>query len=834
MDASERAVQEIANAGSPIDVVTLSIDYEIIEHFSRHLYGSPNKAVEELVSNSFDAFARQAYVYLPGKYTADTVLVWDDGESMGVEELKQLWWIARSPKDQGDRTCRSGEDSRKMIGKFGIGKLASYAVGRRITHLCRTSSEFLLVSVDYKKLDGEEGKQVSSLDPYQTPIVKLEEGQAREFVSGLFNLDSAPAALTKLFDKDSWTLAVIGDLRKEIPRGRLAWLLGNGMPLRPDFKVFVDDEEVSSKLEGNAWREWNAGSEEVQRALESSWSRAQKSGTVEKSLLFGEAAGLIPAHPKDIVPYVEFPYLGRVTCEVRLFEQTLLKGKAADVGRSYGFFLMMRDRLINPDDGFLLLSDPSFGSFYRSQFVIRVGEDTDLLADRERFRTDTPGAEELRILQTALYRAARIALERRDDEKADSEKSESLLPTRSRAYYREPLTSLLLKSDLPEGVAFNIGSPRIERRPLGDDQPLAILSPAGDGFQINTSHPFYLTLERRFGKGKAARGFFRALDLLSVSERLLEGYLYDVGVPDEKVKQVLDWRDGLFRELAESYERAQSEFGMGLMNASYEGSEPFETALTEILNDMGFRCVRDGASGKKDILLVATIGADSYTLSFEPKGSIKPLPNDKAEISGAASHRADAGAEHAVVVAREFAGFGKDGGREDAAILKECKESGVVSVMTVQALIELHEAVEEFGYPLDLLKEVFCTIETPRAKLERVRQLKTPTQGFDYRALLDDIWTRQGKESKNDLVPYKHVYQTNPDWKAMSFDDFQGRLIALETLAAGRILINLEQREIVLRQEPTKIIEQIEASLHSTAAKTEIPKAVITDDKISN
>jgi hypothetical protein len=47
----------------------------------------------------------------------------------------------------------------------------------------------------------------------------------------------------------------------------------------------------------------------------------------------------------------------------------------------------------------------------------------------------------------------------------------------------------------------------------------------------------------------------------------------------------------------------------------------------------------------------------------------------------------------------------------------------------------------------------------------------------------------------------------------MSFDDFQNKLIALETLAEGRILLNVDQREIVLRQEPTKIIEQIEAAL---------------------
>jgi hypothetical protein len=30
------------------------------------------------------------------------------------------------------------------------------------------------------------------------------------------------------------------------------------------------------------------------------------------------------------------------------------------------------------------------------------------------------------------------------------------------------------------------------------------------------------------------------------------------------------------------------------------------------------------------------------------------------------------------------------------------------------AIIELHQTVEKFGYSLDLLKDVFCTIETPK------------------------------------------------------------------------------------------------------------------------
>src|SRR5436853_7196364 len=81
-----------SQVGTPVDRVELAIDYAIIEHCSKHLYGSPNKAVEELVANSFDAFAYKAYVYIPGGGQVEQrVVVWDDGDSMDVEALKKLW-----------------------------------------------------------------------------------------------------------------------------------------------------------------------------------------------------------------------------------------------------------------------------------------------------------------------------------------------------------------------------------------------------------------------------------------------------------------------------------------------------------------------------------------------------------------------------------------------------------------------------------------------------------------------------------------------------------------------------------------------------------------------
>lgn len=88
----------IERIGNKIGHIDVSISYKIIELFSAGLYSSPNKAFEELVCNSYDAFAQHVAVYVPQDISVDGAYIWvcDDGESMNSEELKGLWRIGES------------------------------------------------------------------------------------------------------------------------------------------------------------------------------------------------------------------------------------------------------------------------------------------------------------------------------------------------------------------------------------------------------------------------------------------------------------------------------------------------------------------------------------------------------------------------------------------------------------------------------------------------------------------------------------------------------------------------------------------------------------------
>src|SRR5438552_5741901 len=86
--------------GTATDTIDVRLSYKIVELFSEGLYASPNKAIEELVANSFDAGALRVLVlHSANMHDQDaTIAVIDDGEGMGIEDLKQHWLIGVSNK----------------------------------------------------------------------------------------------------------------------------------------------------------------------------------------------------------------------------------------------------------------------------------------------------------------------------------------------------------------------------------------------------------------------------------------------------------------------------------------------------------------------------------------------------------------------------------------------------------------------------------------------------------------------------------------------------------------------------------------------------------------
>ena len=233
--------------GEKIDQIPVEISYRIIELFSAGLYSSPNKAIEELVSNSYDAMASTVHLLMPLNLDSPDAAIWvvDNGESMDLAGLVELWRVAKSRK----RTEESSE--RPPIGKFGIGKLATYVLARQLTYICRRGSEYLAVTMDFGRIDPEQDAATKLL----LDVRRLTHEEVETALAPMKKLQGGAKVATWLLSTDgpaSWTVVAMRSLRSiasQLKHGRLRWILSTALPMSLAFRLYLNAEEVKPSLE---------------------------------------------------------------------------------------------------------------------------------------------------------------------------------------------------------------------------------------------------------------------------------------------------------------------------------------------------------------------------------------------------------------------------------------------------------------------------------------------------------------------------------------------------------------------------------------------------------
>ena len=130
--------EQLKEHGDVAASVEVKISTELVRLLSDQLYQSPLKALEELIVNAYDAGAALCKVFVPSPAQIaeagglHLISVFDTGIGLSDEGMVDLWHIGRSNK-------RSAEieklTARKQIGKFGIGKLATYTVANKLTYV---------------------------------------------------------------------------------------------------------------------------------------------------------------------------------------------------------------------------------------------------------------------------------------------------------------------------------------------------------------------------------------------------------------------------------------------------------------------------------------------------------------------------------------------------------------------------------------------------------------------------------------------------------------------------------------------------------------------------
>jgi hypothetical protein len=212
----------------------------------------------------------------------------------------------------------------------------------------------------------------------------------------------------------------------------LAWVLRTALPLRDDFQVFYNGSKLEASKAGKGrLKKWILGTDiiDLPKPAEDQTTAAEDKNEPEAS---GKRHGLV------------HPLLGRITGYAEAYKD-LLTGKSDDVFRSFGFFVYVRDRLINVEDGHFGISPDELrhGTFGRMRVVVYMdGLDDFLQSDRERIREGPVRIAAQNVLR-AIFNFVRKFLNKHDGGVGAGTRFANTLAATSGSVSRRPIIEMV-------------------------------------------------------------------------------------------------------------------------------------------------------------------------------------------------------------------------------------------------------------------------------------------------------------------------------------------------------------------------------------------------------
>jgi len=820
------------SAGRETGKIPVRISYRIIELFSEGLYASPSKAIEELVSNAFDAGATNVHVIVaPDRTVPDAfIAVVDDGAGMQPDDLRRHWLIGVSNK----REIKKPPKGRKQIGKFGIGKLATFVLSSHLTHVCRIDGKFFATTMNYSQIPQGQGGGIHAEETVELPLRELTEAQAKEALSPIIDGSKPGYRAIKLFGKGAvptWTVAIMSglkDMAREIQKGRLSWVLRTAMPLRDDFRLYLDGGALPpSKAAIPPLKKWVLG-----RDLQSLPKPAPDDleVTIVKNAPTEHRYGL--THPK----------LGRITGYAEVYEGLLTEGKSSEIDRSHGFFVYVYGRLININDELFGMEALRHGTFARFRMVVHIDRlDDELRSSREALREGTLITLARSVLHS-VFNHARKWLEEHDAKQAPGSRATGRIADSPWSLTRRPLIGLLASAlegkVVPRYLKYPTNLGRAARQKLlealrrraesdeglvlktelielSQDEGFAVLDIESGTLQINTLHPFVAAHREDYERGR------ETLSLLAMAEVLTEAHLHEVGVEPSVVTDIMSRRDEVLRHFARSMRRTAYVVAQALEDASTDQNR-LEEELVAAFDSMGFNAVRIGGNGKPDGKADAPLGAGDdgrerrYAVSLEAKSKEtagKKVSAKTVSVSTVALHRDEHNCDHAVVVGPDF----PTGQGDNSSLVKQVKANKAKSAKTITVvrsvdLARLVRLVPAKGLGLDRLRDLFQTcISAEEAKAWIDGLLADRPNKPPYKAILETIWELQ-HDVPAEAVEFAAV--TTALRKDKQVEIKKAELIELcKAMSRMAPHVVVRERTVELTQRPDRIIEAAGAVL---------------------
>ena len=811
-----------AGAGREVGRIPVPLNYDIIRLFSEGLYKSPHKAIEELVSNGYDAGATRVHVLLPEspeEAGGDLAPLWvvDDGRGMDDAGFRQLWRVAESNKNGPP------PPGRLPIGQFGIGKLAAYVLAWKLTHVSRAGGKLLLTSMNFHDVEGR--RQRDNGDPVRIPLREVDEPEAKSLLAEIERRD--PAAWKLMFGEGqrhpTWTAVALSDFRelyRKLSVGTLRWVLSTGLPLHADFGIRLNGESVKSSKE--------------------------KLPEITTIVLGGDGdagAGKLDGVERSS-DGVNLQGIGDLHGRARICERPLSTGKAGEVGRSHGFFIRVRGRVINLEDELFGLDALNHAAW--SRFALEVDADglrDHLLSSREGVR-DSDDVRRFRDYLRCIFNTCRKAYENWEREQIEGLDVGQLLSRAPSSHVTEPLFRSVRNAvetgtetfyvQTPAGVPEENRSEWLEEfesamagAPFdtttfekdGPNAPALRYDPGTRTLVVNAQHPFIDKLTNGGKQRNPAR-------LFASSEVLLEGQLQDHGINRTATTGFLRDRDRVLRLAAGEAPPTAAEV-VRRLDAATRDSMALERAVGAAFRALGFEYERKGgAAAGPDGILDAHLGRHGKTLAdyrlvYDAKQTNHPaVPADKIDLAGLESFRRRAGADFGFFIATAYAAETDDAGALNRKLVADdaYRPLALLKVEHLRRLVWLHY---RHGVTLTELRGLFEEARTTsqvdawiRDLKERLRQSEIPVA-----ALLHGL-----EREKSDPKAAPNVVAVrvkNQALQAFEPERLVARLKAVESFVGVRwIEVDGNTRDVLLHHTADQICAQFEREIGELAAES--------------
>ncbi|GHH71028.1 TIGR02391 family protein [Promicromonospora soli] len=248
----------------------LSFDPMTIEHLGFRMYSRLPNAVAELVANAYDADANNVQVELDTT-GSQKVTVADDGHGMSRDDLADRYLRIGRNRRTDDQGLSPG--GRRVAGRKGLGKLALFGIGKRITIRTKVTGQrfWTEVVMDWDEIKGTTGGDYhprttqlpanSTVSSGTTIVVEDLQRTSRasaadlaRSLSTLFNYSDSGFLLT-VSENGGVPIAVDRELRYSAITTELTWDVpietgvgGSAPPISG--KIFASKKPLSQNMRG--------------------------------------------------------------------------------------------------------------------------------------------------------------------------------------------------------------------------------------------------------------------------------------------------------------------------------------------------------------------------------------------------------------------------------------------------------------------------------------------------------------------------------------------------------------------------------------------------------